>query len=138
MAFVQFSDATGVYEVTLFSETLGQCRELLEGGQTLLLRVASEHRDVDEPRLTAQSVEPLDNAAARASSGLDLHLTSPGPLESLKSLLAREGRGRGHIRLVLALDDGQEVEFDLGQSYRLSPEVRQAIKAVPGVVMQDR
>ena len=138
MAFVQFSDATGVYEVTLFSETLGQCRELLEGGQTLLLRVAAEHRDGDEPRLTAQSLEPLDNAAARASSGLDLHLTSPGPLESLKSLLAREGRGRGHIRLILALDDGQEVEFDLGQSYRLSPEVRQAIKAVPGVVMQDR
>ncbi len=138
MAFVQFSDATGVYEVTLFSETLGQCRELLEGGQTLLLRVSAEHRDGDEPRLTAQSLEPLDAAAARAATGLDIHLASPGPLESLKALLAREGRGRGHIRLFLALDDGQELEFDLGQSYRLSPEVRQAIKAVPGVVMQDR
>ena len=137
MAFVQFSDATGVYEVTLFSETLGQCRELLEGGQTLLLRVSAEARDGDEPRLTAQSLEPLDNAAARASKGLDIHLSSPGPLESLKTLLAREGRGRGHIRLIIALED-QEVEFDLGQSYRLSPEIRQAIKAVPGVVMQDR
>jgi hypothetical protein len=30
------------------------------------------------------------------------------------------------------------VEFDLGQGFRLSPEIRQAIKAVPGVVMQDR
>ncbi|MEQ8357795.1 MAG: DNA polymerase III subunit alpha [Kiloniellaceae bacterium] len=138
MAFVEFSDATGVYEVTLFSETLAQCRDLLESGQSLLLRVSAEHRDGDEPRLTAQSLEPLDSAAARASNGLDIHLNSPGPLESIKTLLAREGRGRGQIRLVLALEDGQEVAFDLGQRYRLSPEVRQAIKAVPGVVMQDR
>src|SRR3546814_14819973 len=86
----------------------------------------------------AQSLEPLDNAAARASKGLDIHLSTPGPLESLKSLLAREGRGRGQIRLVVALEDGQEVEFDLGQGFRLWPEIRQAIKAVPGVVMQER
>jgi len=138
MAFVQFSDATGVYEVTFFSETLGQYRDLLEGGQTLLVKVSAEHREGDEPRLTVQSVEPLDSAAARASNGLDIYLNTPGPLESLKALLAREGRGRNHIRLILALEDGQEVEFDLGQSYRLSPEIRQAIKAVPGVVMQDR
>jgi DNA polymerase III subunit alpha len=138
MAFVQFTDATGVYEVTLFSETLAQCRELLEGGQTLLLRVSAEHREGDEPRLTVQSLEPLDNAAARASKGLDIHLASPGPLESLKALLAREGRGRDPIRLIVALDDGQELEFDLGQRYRLSPEIRRALKAVPGVVMQDR
>src|SRR3546814_473804 len=133
-----FSDATGVYEVTLFSETLAQCRELLDSGQTLLLKVSSEHREGDEPRLTAQSLEPLDNAAARASKGLDIHLSTPAPLESLKSLLAREGRGRDPIRLFVALDDGQEVEFDLGARYRLSPEIRRALKAVPGVVMQDR
>ncbi|MGD1880140.1 MAG: DNA polymerase III subunit alpha [Kiloniellaceae bacterium] len=138
MAFAQFSDATGVYEVTLFTETLAQCRELLEGGQTLLLKVSAEAREDDEPRLTAQSLEPLDSAAARASKGLDLHLNGPGPLGSLKTLLEREGRGRGQIRLIVALDDGQEIEFDLGQTYRLSPEIRQAIKAVPGVVMQDR
>ncbi len=137
MAFVQFSDATGVFEVTLFSEALGQHRELLEGGQTLLLRVSAEPREGDEPRLTAQSLEPLDNAAARASKGLDIHLNSLAPLESLKALLEREGRGRGKVRLIVTLED-QEVEFDLGQTYRLSPEIRQAIKAVPGVVMQDR
>jgi DNA polymerase-3 subunit alpha len=137
MAFVQFSDASGVFEVTLFSETLGQYRELLESGQTLLLRVSAEPREGDEPRLTAQSLEPLDNAAARASKGLDIHLSSPAPLESLKALLDREGRGRGKVRLIVSLED-QEVEFDLGQTYRLSPEIRQAIKAVPGVVMQDR
>jgi DNA polymerase-3 subunit alpha len=138
MAFVQFSDATGVYEVTFFSETLAQYREQLEPGQTMLVKVSAEHREGDEPRLTVQSIEPLDNAAARASKGLDLHLATPAPLESLKTLLGREGRGRGRIRLIVALDDGQEVEFDLGQSYRLSPEIRRAIKAVPGVVMQDR
>ena len=138
MAFVTLTDASGVYEVTLFSETLSQSRELLEGGQPMLLRVSVEQRGEDEPRLTAQSLEPLDNAAAKASKGLDLHLASPAPLENLKSILEREGRGRGKVKLVLALEDGQEVELALGGGYRLSPAIRQAIKAIPGVVMQDR
>src|SRR3546814_12846093 len=33
MAFVEFSDATGFYAVTLFSESLGPRRYHLEGGQ---------------------------------------------------------------------------------------------------------
>ena len=138
MAFVQFTDTSGVYEVTLFSETLGQARELLVNGQALLMRVSVEQRGEDEPRLTAQSLEPLDNAAAKKSKGLDLHLGSPAPLDSLKSILEREGRGRGKVKLFLALDDGQEVELALDGGYRLSPTARQAIKAIPGIVMQDR
>ncbi|WP_420348322.1 DNA polymerase III subunit alpha [Pelagibius sp.] len=138
MAFVQFTDAAGVFEVTLFSETLSQARELLDGGQPLLLKVSVEQRGEDEPRLTAQSLEPLDNAAAKASKGLDLYLHDPAPLGSLKSLLEREGRGRSKVKLVLALEDGQEVELALGGGYRLSPATRQAIKAIPGLVMQDR
>src|SRR3546814_15484068 len=110
MAFVQFSDATGVYAVTLFSETLAQCRELLDSGQTLLLKVSSEHREGDEPRLPAQSLETLANAAARASKDLDIHLPTPDPLESLKSPLPRAGRGRDPIRPYHALQDGQDEE----------------------------
>ena len=138
MAFVRFSDTAGVFEVTLFSETLAQSRDLLDSGQPLLLRVSVEQRGEEEPRLTAQSLEPLDNAAARTSKGLDIHLASQAPLDSLKTLLDREGRGRGKVKLILALDDGQEVELALGGGYRLSPAIRQAIKAIPGIVMQDR
>ncbi|NIA67292.1 DNA polymerase III subunit alpha [Pelagibius litoralis] len=138
MAFVQLTDASGVFEVTLFSETLSQAREFLEGGQPLSLKVSVEHRGEDEPRLTAQSLEPLDNAAARGSDGLNIHLTSPKPLSSLKSILEREGRGRRKVKLVLTLADGQEVELALGGGYQLSPTTRQAIKAIPGIVMQER
>ena len=64
-------------------------------------------------------------------------MSDPEPLESLKSLLEREAEGRGHIKLVLDLADGQEVELELPGGYRLSPAARQAIKAVPGLVVQD-
>ena len=41
-AFVQLSDATGAFEVTCFSETLGRCRHLLDGGKPLLATVGVE------------------------------------------------------------------------------------------------
>jgi DNA polymerase-3 subunit alpha len=59
------------------------------------------------------------------------------PLGSLKAVLEREGRGRGRVALVLDLADGQEVEFELPGAYRLSPAGRQAIKAIPGIEVQD-
>jgi DNA polymerase-3 subunit alpha len=138
MAFVQLSDTSGVFEVTLFSEVLGQTRDLLESAQPLLLTVSAEVRpDGEEPRLTGQAIEGLDQVAARAASGVRLFLADPAPLESLKALLEREGSGRGRVSLVLDLAVGEEVELELAESYRLSAAVRQAIKAIPGLEMQD-
>ena len=39
-AWVQFSDPSGVFEVTVFSELLTQCRGLLEVGQAVLVRAS--------------------------------------------------------------------------------------------------
>ncbi|MFQ5773201.1 MAG: DNA polymerase III subunit alpha [Kiloniellaceae bacterium] len=135
-AFVQLSDTSGVFEVVVFSELLSRSRDLLEGGAPLLLTV-EPRGDGEDLRLMAQEVEPLDAAVARAGTGLKVFLGDERPLGSLKSLLAREGRGRGRISLVLDLADGREVELDLPGGYRLSPTIRQAIKAIPGVEVQD-
>ncbi len=138
MAFVQLSDTSGVYEVTLFSEVLGQSRDLLESAQPLMLTVSAELReDGEAPRLTAQAIEGLDQAAARSAPGVRLYVADEAPLESLKALLEREGRGRARVSLVLDLRAGQEVELELADRYRLSAAVRQAIKAIPGVELQD-
>ena len=53
-AFLQLSDATGVYEVMIFSETLARCRQFLEPGTALLLRVDAEMKD-DEARFLGQN-----------------------------------------------------------------------------------
>ena len=137
MAFLQCSDTSGVYEVTLFSEVLAASRELLGSAQPLLFTVSVETRGEEEPRLTAQAVEPLDNAASKAADGIRLFLSDERPLESLKSLLARERQGRARISVVLELEGGQEVEMNLPQGYQLSVAFRQAVKAIPGLEMQD-
>jgi DNA polymerase-3 subunit alpha len=131
-AFIQLSDTSGVYEVVVFSELLARVRELLDAGDPLLLTVESRG-DGEDLRLMAQEIEPLEGAVAVAGLGLRVFMSGPEALESLKSLLAREAEGRGRIALVLDLADGQEVELELAGGYRLSPAVRQAIKAVPGL-----
>ena len=160
-AFLQLSDATGLFEVMVFSELLSASREQLFSGRVLLLTVAVEIRpDGEAPKLTLQSVEDLDQAAARTASGLRLYLGDPRPLDSLKSLLGRangpengasdgpaEGRAegpgarpngrRGRVTLVLELADGRELDLELPGGYRLNAEVRQAIKAISGVTVQD-
>ncbi len=90
-----------------------------------------------EPLPTAPEIAPLEGVAAVAGLGLKVILSDAEPLGSLKSLLGRESRGRGRVALVLDLADGREVELDLPEGYRLSAAARQAIKAVPGVTVQE-
>ncbi len=138
MAFVQFSDPAGVFEVTLFSELLSQARELLDAKQPLLINATVEGRGEDElPRITAQGIEPLDQAMANTAAGIRVYLRSEKPLGPLKSLLEREGRGRSPVSLVINFDDGREAEFELAERFKLSTAGRQAIKAIPDVEVQD-
>ncbi len=139
-AFVQLSDTSGMFEIIVFSELLAGARDLLDSGQPLLVTVSLDSRDNGEaPRLTAQEIAPLDQAVAQAGTDLKLFLSDPAPLDSLKAVLRREAvaGGRGRVALVLGLDGGQEVEMELPGGYRLSAQVRQAIKAIPGVVVQE-
>ncbi len=140
-AFVQLSDTGGMYEIMVFSELLSARRELLESGQPLLLTVNADiQTDGEAPRITAQSIEPLDRAATESGVGLKVFIDDPEPLESLKTILGR-GAGRaakGRVSIVLDLQDGQEVEIELPEAYSVSAELRQAVKAIPGVVVQDR
>ena len=144
-AFVQLSDTTGIYEIVVFSEVLADTRELLEGSDPLLLTV-EVRAEGEDLRLMAQAVTPLDRAVASAAAGLRLFLRDPEPLPHLKSVLARDSNGSGEasavagrakIAFVLGLAGGQEAEMELPGGYHLSPQLRQAIKAIPGVVVQD-
>jgi DNA polymerase-3 subunit alpha len=135
-AFVELSDQSGVFEVVVFSELLAKARELLEAGKPLLVAVDAR-ADGDGYKLMAQSFEPLEEAAAQAAHGLRIFAQTPEPLPSLKALLAREQRGKGRVAIVLDLEGGEELEFQLAETYRLSPACRQAIKGLPGLVVQD-
>ncbi len=137
-AFVQLSDATGVVEVMLFSEILQASRELLESGEPLIVTLTADARDGEDPRFLAQSIRLLDEAAAQTDAGLKLYMNDDKPLENLKSVLQHQAsRGKGRVSLVLDLEDGQELELELPEAYQISPAVRQAIKAIPGLIVED-
>ncbi len=133
MAFVQMSDASGSYEVTMFSEVLATARDLLDAGKPLLLSVEMQRRDEDI-RLTAQKVQVLEEVATNLAAGLRIFIRDEGPLETLAAVFSEHGvKGRGKVSLVLDATD-REVELELATNYAISPAMRGAIKAIPGIV----
>ncbi|MEQ8398583.1 DNA polymerase III subunit alpha [Thalassobaculum sp.] len=130
-AFVQLTDRTGVFEVTLFSEVLASCRELLDAGIPLLVKADARIED-DAMRLLASRMEPLDKAVEQTAAGLEIHVRDTRALEPLRSLIAQEGRGRGRIRVVVPTGEG-DVGIVLPDAYKVSGQLRGAVKAIPGI-----
>ena len=135
-AFVELSDQSGVFEVVVFSELLARTRELLEAGKPLLAAVDARP-DGDGYRLMAQSFDALEEAAAQAARGLKIFASSGEVLPRLKAILAQEQRGKGRVAIVLDLENNEELEFELAETYRLAPATRQAIKGLAGLTVQD-
>ena len=132
-AFVQLSDMSGVFEITVFSDVLGPSRELLDGGQPLIVTVdvRSEEQSL---RLTAQRIEPLDNVVAQAAAGLKVFVGAEEALARLKGLFQREAAGgRGRVSVVLDLPSS-EVEIALPGGFRVDPRIRAAVKSLPGII----
>ena len=132
-AFVQLSDMSGVFEITVFSDVLGPSRELLDGGQPLIVTVdvRSEEQSL---RLTAQRIEPLDNVVAQAAAGLKVFVGAEEALARLKGLFQREAvGGRGRVSVVLDLPSS-EVEIALPGGFRVDPRIRAAVKSLPGII----
>jgi DNA polymerase-3 subunit alpha len=135
MAWVSLSDIGGGCEVTLFSEVLGRCRELLTPGTPLLV-TAEIGMEGESLRITAQDVISLDRAAADAGADMRVWLKQTEAVGPIRTILAKEGRGKGRVFLVPMLDE-QEVEITLPGFYAVTPRLRQALKMLPGVERVD-
>jgi DNA polymerase III subunit alpha len=142
MGIIGLSDPSGHYEAVVFAEGLAQYRDLLEPGSAVLLFLTAEVQG-DDVRARIQSVEPLDEAAAKTQKGLRVFLRSDLPIEGvakrLEPISAANGRnggeaGDGEVSMVLMLANGNEVEVKLPGRFKVSPQIAGAIKAVSGVV----
>ena len=142
MGIIGLSDPSGHYEAVIFAEGLAHFRDLLEPGKAVLLALSAEVQG-DEVRARIQSVDPLDEAAAKMQKGLRVFLRDERPLESVARRLegANGGGPRptpeksdGEVSMVLMLGEGAEVEVKLPGRFKVSPQVAGAIKAIPGVI----
>ena len=138
-AFVQLSDSSGAYEVTIFAEPLAEAAELLESDGPLLISANARIEDEDV-RLVVRQVRPLDQAAAAAPVGLQVWLKDLEPLSSLRHLIETEaatsstaGHLGGRVSLIIDADD-REVEVALAGGYRCTPQIKAAIKSIPGII----
>ncbi len=139
-AFVQLSDVTGGYEVTMFSDTLEAARDDLETGAQVVLGVEAT-MEAEQLKLLARSVQPADTVVADAgATGLRIFVDSEAAIPSVANVLAstddlKQRTGRGPIRFCL-MDQGLpgEVEIETGHDYPVTPKIKGAIKSLSGVV----
>jgi DNA polymerase III subunit alpha len=130
-AFVSFSDATGMYEVMFFPEVLTASRPLLEAGKSVLLKVSATWEG-EELKLRALWVKDLDIEAANAGEGLRVRLDDAAALGAIAGHLRQPGKGI--ITLVVPGAAGEEVEIALPSRQQVSIAMKDAIRALPGVV----
>ena len=137
-AFCQLSDPTGAYEVTLFSEALEKSREHLETGQKVVI-TAEATMEADQLKLLGRSVAPVDIAVADlGSKGLRIFVEAEAAFPAISSVLdqanAQSGT-KGPVFLCLMNPElPGEVELDVGQDFVVNPQIKGALKSLPGVL----
>ncbi|GJM00290.1 MAG: DNA-directed DNA polymerase [Methyloligella sp.] len=132
-AFIEFSDQTGQFEAIAFSDTLEACRDILESGQPVLLKVDADVEE-DTVRLRLQKAESLEFAAQNMVRGLKLTVTKDMDMAELAKALG-DHQGRGKIKVGLILDDfKREVEMDLPGKYSVSLERASDLRTLKGIL----
>jgi DNA polymerase-3 subunit alpha len=134
-AFVTLSDPTGEYEVLFPPESLRRCREALEVGRAVSVRVRAKAND-GEVRFYGDEAEFIERTLEGAVASLRIHLSPrSAEIEALKKRLdtAASSRG-GEVMLIAGMEGGREVELRLPGRFNLDAALRGALKTAPGVM----
>ncbi|NNK78261.1 MAG: DNA polymerase III subunit alpha [Litoreibacter sp.] len=140
-AFVQASDPTGLYEVTVFSDTLEKAGDTLVTGANVVLTVEATY-EAEQLKLLCRAAQPIDGAVVDTGSmGLKVFIDNDAVIGQVASVLERAAadasiRARGPVSLCLMHPElPGEVDVDLGPSFAVNPKIKGAIKSLGGVVM---
>ncbi len=131
-AFLQLSDPTGIFEVTLFSEMLVGARDYLVPGNALLLGVEAEQRE-DQIRFTCTRIEPLEGALENKIREITIEMDRAAPAHELKKFLDIEGQGNSVINMHIRVDNKRIVQIQLPGRWNLSAQARNIIRTQEGV-----
>ncbi|MEL6409688.1 MAG: DNA polymerase III subunit alpha [Pseudomonadota bacterium] len=139
-AFVQLSDTTGGYEVTMFSDTLDKSRDYLDTGSQVILNVEAT-MEADQLKLLARSVTLADDLVAGAgATGLRVFIEEQEVIKTVAKVIENAGENATKKTLAplhLCLMDPSlpgEVELVAGNDFHITPQIKGAIKSLPGVL----
>ncbi len=138
-AFVQLSDPTGLYEVTIFSDTLEAGRDHLVTGANIVMSVEAT-MEAEQLKLLARAITPVDTIVADAGGmGLKVFVDEEQAIFSVKSVLDKMATGKlakGPIEFCVAeRATGTETTISTGLEYPLTPQIKGAIKSLGGVML---
>ena len=124
--------------MTLFSEALEKSREHLETGQKVVI-TAEATMEADQLKLLGRSVAPVDIAVADlGSKGLRIFVEAEAAFPAISSVLdqaSAQSGTKGPVFLCLMNPElPGEVELDVGQDFVVNPQIKGALKSLPGVL----
>ncbi|MBX7146011.1 MAG: DNA polymerase III subunit alpha [Alphaproteobacteria bacterium] len=133
-AFIQFSDAAGMYEALAFSDILSRFRELLEPGKLVLLTMDVRYEN-DEARLTINNVQALDKLINEMVTDYRITVSNEQAIQSLKEFLSNEPAGKNKIYILFEEKTRQQkIQIVLDQCWFLSIAARNSIREIPGII----
>jgi DNA polymerase-3 subunit alpha len=132
-AFLQMSDATGVFEGMVFSETLARAKDILQEGESFFLRVAVDQKEEGQLRFGIQDIELLDVRMAGRIRRVDIALSGEKALTNLQEILKVEGSGAAQIYVTVPVRDGLTAELQLPGKWNFSAAARNALLRIDGV-----
>ncbi len=130
-AFIQFTDQTGSFEATAFSETLTAAEPFLNSDAPVMVK-ADARMEEGGVRLLIDRITSLDDQANAQGTTVDIALLHADAIDGIKEGLKRDGAGMGKVQFTIQAD-GQFVTVAIDGGFKLSPQFRQMIKALPGV-----
>jgi len=117
-AFLQISDATGVFEVMIFSELLAACRDMLVAGTAL--------------SVTGHRIEPLDEAVAKKLRDLKIHIDASEPVQRIYDALQISGDGNVKITIFAHTASDHIAEISVRGLYTIPPDMMTVLQKTPG------
>jgi DNA polymerase-3 subunit alpha len=97
-----------------------------------VITVSAEDRP-EGVNLRIQTVQSLEDEASRIQKALRIFVRNEQPATAIQSQLTQ--RGDSQVSIIVIKEEAQgEVEIELPNRYRVSPQIASAMRAVPGVV----
>jgi DNA polymerase-3 subunit alpha len=132
MGIFVFSDSSGQFEAVMFSEMLAQYRDVLEVGKSFVITAAAEERP-EGVSLRLQTVQSLEEKSLQMQKALRVYIRDSGPLKMVAAHL--NAKGDGLVSFIVIKEEGQrEVEVELPNKYRITPEIAAALRSAPGII----
>jgi DNA polymerase-3 subunit alpha len=149
-AFLQMTDEDGAYELTVFSDVLETCRDLLDTHKPLEVLVSIQDDKEGNQRLTAQKIQILGED--HAYQQISLHIDPvPEAFRMLQQILSEDGAGDVRVVVSFVLPqnkgttpkpaedlggasvtiDNHTVSLTLPQTYALGSHTQIALKNSP-------